>query len=67
MTEAVERVFKKELDERETKGAQDTTDKVIANMLKGNESVEKIVLYTQASLDRIAAVAKKIGISTLAL
>ena len=67
MTEAIERVFKKEMDEKKAEGIQETTDKVIINMLRGNEPIDKIVLYTQASLEKIASVARSIGISSLLL
>ena len=67
MTEAIEKVFKKEFDEKKEAGIQETMDKVIMNMLRGNEPVDKIILYTQASLEKIASIAKSIGISSLTL
>ena len=63
MTEAVESLFKEEFDQIR----QETKDEVITNMLKANEPVDKIALYTQVSIDRIASVAKKIGIKSLML
>ena len=63
MTEAVERVFKKEFDQTR----KETEDQIIVNMLRENVAVDKIVLYTKATVERIAAVAKAAGISSLVL
>ena len=63
MTEAIERVFKKEMDEKKTEGKEEVVEK----MLQGNEPVEKIIMYTQVPLEIIASIAKKIGITSLSL
>lgn len=63
MTEAVERVFKKEFERERAEGKEEVVEK----MLQGNEPIEKIVLYTQVPMEKIASIAKKIGITSLAL
>ena len=63
MTEAIERVFKKEFAQKE----DETIEDVVEKMLQGNEPVEKIIMYTQVPMEKIASIAKKIGITSLAL
>ena len=63
MTEAIERVFKKEMDEKKTEGKEE----MVTEMLRGNEPVEKILKYSHMPIEQIMGIAKKIGISSLAL
>ena len=63
MTEAIERVFKKEFAQKE----DETREDVVEKMLQGNEPVEKIIMYTKVPMEKIASIAKKIGITSLAL
>ena len=44
MTEAIERVFKKEIDEKKTEGKEE----MVTEMLRGNEPVEKILVTAQS-------------------
>ena len=63
MSEAIERVFKKEIEE----AAEKEKEMTIANMLKDNVKATTIAKWTGASLEKIVAVASQIGISTLSL
>ena len=63
MTEAIERVFKKEMDEKKTEGKEE----MVTEMLRGNEPVEKILKYSHMPIEQIMGIAKNIGISSLAL
>lgn len=63
MTEAIERVFKKEMDEKKNEGKEE----MVTEMLRGNEPVEKILRYSHMSMEQIMGIAKKIGISSLTL
>lgn len=58
MTEAIERVFKKEMDEKKTEGKEE----MVTEMLRGNEPVEKILKYSHMPIEQIMGIAKKIGI-----
>ena len=63
MSEAVEFVFKEEIQEI----ADKKEEKTIENMLKDNVKVSAIAKWTGASSDKIIAIAKKIGLNSIAL
>ena len=63
MSEAVEFVFKEEIQEAYEK----KEEKTIENMLKDNVKVSAIAKWTGASSDKIIAIAKKIGMNSIAL
>ncbi len=63
MSEAFERVFKKEIDEYHEK----KTEEVVSRMLRHNEPVDKIVMYFGWTPERVMKFAKQIGINTLTL
>ena len=63
MSEAVERVFQKEIEE----AAEKKEEKIVANLLKMNEPVDKIVQACEWSTERVMSFAKKIGITTITL
>ncbi len=63
MSDAIEMVFEKEIEQL----AEKKEEKTIENMLRDNVQAETITKWTGASLDKIVAVARNIGMSTLAL
>lgn len=63
MSEAVERVFKKEIEE----AAEKKEEQVVTTMLQNNEPADKIVKYFGWTPERVMTFAKKIGITTLTL
>ena len=63
MSEAVERVFKKEIEE----AAKKKEEQVVTAMLQNNEPVDKIVKYFGWTPERVMTFAKKIGVTTLTL
>ncbi|MBQ9009962.1 MAG: hypothetical protein IJ088_11615 [Clostridia bacterium] len=63
MSEAVERVFKKEIDEATEK----KEEQVVTAMLQNNEPADKIIKYFGWTPERVMTFAKKIGITTLTL
>ena len=63
MSEAVERVFWKEIKEVVEK----EKDQTIENMLKDKVALGAISKWTGASVERIVAVATKLGMSSLSL
>ena len=63
MSEAVERVFKKEIDE----AAEKKEEQVVTTMLQNNEPADKIVKYFGWTPERVMTFAKKIGVTTLTL
>ena len=63
MSEAVERVFQKEIEE----AAEKKEEKIVANLLKMNEPVDKIVQACEWSTEKVMSFAKKIGITTITL
>ena len=63
MSEAVEYIFADKIEEI----AEKKEEKTIENMLRDNVKAETITKWTGASIEKIAAIAKKIGISTLTL
>ena len=63
MSEAVELVFKEEIEE----AAEKKEERIVANLLKMNEPVDKIVQASEWSPDKVISFAKKIGITTLIL
>ena len=63
MSDAVERVFKKEIDE----AAKKKEEQVVTNMLQNNEPADKIVKYFGWTPERVMSFAKTIGITTLNL
>ncbi len=63
MSEAVEFVFKEEIQEAYEK----KEEKTIENMLKDNVKFSAIAKWTGASSDKIIAIAKKIGMNSIAL
>jgi len=63
MSEAVERVFKKEIEE----AAEKKEEQVVTTMLQNNEPADKIVKYFGWTPERVMTFAKKIGMTTLTL
>ncbi|MBR1476331.1 MAG: hypothetical protein IJ608_00010 [Lachnospiraceae bacterium] len=63
MSEAVERVFQKEIEE----AAEKKEERIVANLLKMNEPVDKIVRACEWPADKVMTFAKKIGVTTLTL
>ena len=63
MTDAIKEIFEKEFEEER----ENTKISIVKNMLEGKEPVEKIVRYTNVPLEKIIAIAKKMGISSLTL
>lgn len=63
MSEAVERVFKKEIEE----AAEKKEEQIVTAMLQNNEPADKIVKYFGWTPERVMNFAKKIGITTLTL
>ena len=63
MSEAVEQVFKREIAEMVEKEKEQT----IENMLKDNVKASNITKWTGASLEKIAAIATRLGMDTLSL
>ena len=59
--------FDKIFEEQIQEAAEKKEEKTIENMLKDNVNAATIIKWTGASIDRIYAVATKIGISTLTL
>ena len=51
------------MDEKKTEGKEE----MVTEMLRGNEPVEKILKYSHMPIEQIMGIAKKIGISSLAL
>ena len=64
MSEAVEYIFTDKIEEIAEKKKE---EKTIENMLRDNVKAETITKWTGASIEKIVAIAKKIGISTLTL
>ena len=63
MGEKFDRIFEKQIQE----AADKKEEKTIENMLKDNVKAETITRWTGAPLDKIAEVARKMGMSTIAL
>ena len=63
MSEAVERVFRKEIEEATKK----REEQVVAAMLQNNEPAEKIVKYFGWTPERVLHLAKELGLTTIAV
>lgn len=63
MTEAIERVFKKEIDQKK----EEAKEEIIINMINEHFSVDQIKAATRETADRIFSIAKKAGITALTL
>lgn len=63
MSEAVEFVFKEEIEEAFEK----KQEKTIENMLKDDVKVSNIAKWTGMPIEKIVEIATKIGLNTLAL
>lgn len=67
MEEAVREVFKKDFDKAEATGEERGKEQMVEEMLKDNESAKKISKWSGMSLEKIAEIAEKIGVSSLIL
>lgn len=67
MEEAVREVFKKDFDRAEAAGEERGKEQMVEEMLKDNESAKKISKWSGMSLEKIAEIAEKIGVSSLVL
>ena len=63
MSEAIERIFSKELDKRK----REAKEEIVLLMLQDHETIDKIRKYTQVSSDRIIAIAKANGLNAVAV
>ena len=63
MSEEFERVFRKEIEE----AAEKKEEKIVANLLRMNEPIDKIVQACEWPSEKVLAFAKKIGITTLTI
>ncbi len=63
MSEAVERVFRKEIEEI----AEKKEEQVVVAMLQNNEPADKMIRYFGRSPERVMTFAKKTGVTTLTL
>ena len=63
MGEKFDQIFEKQIQE----AADRKEEKTIENMLKDNVAAANITKWTGASIEKIAAVATRLGMSTLAL
>ncbi len=63
MSEAVERVFRKEIEE----AAEKKEERIVTNLLKMNEPIDKIVRACEWPAEKVMNFAKKIGITSLTL
>lgn len=67
MSEVVKEVFKKDFDQAEATGEERATEKMVGEMLKDNEPATKISKWSGMSIDKIAKIAEKMGITSLVL
>lgn len=67
MEETVKEIFKEDFEKAEATGEARGTEKMVENMLKDNESATKIAKWSGLSMDKIAAIAEKIGVTSLVL
>lgn len=63
MGEKFDQIFEKQIQE----AADKKEEKTIENMLKDNVKAATITKWTGASIEKIAAVATRLGMSTIAL
>ena len=63
MTEAIERVFKKDIDQKK----EEVKEEIIINMINEHFSVDQIKAATRETAERIFSIAKKAGITALTL
>lgn len=67
MNEIVREMFKEDFDRAEAIGIDRGKEEMIEEMLKDNESAKKIAKWSGMSIDRIAEIAEKIGVTSLVL
>lgn len=67
MDEVVREVFKEDFDQVEDKGKEIGKEEMVEAMLKDKESAAKICKWSGMSLEKIASIAEKIGITSLVL
>ena len=67
MNEIVREMFKEDFDRAEAIGADRGKEEMIEELLKDNVSAKKISKWSGMSIDRIAEIAEKIGVTSLVL
>ena len=67
MNDIVRDIFKDEFEQAEAVGVDRGKEEMVEEMLKDNEPAKKIAKWSGMSMDRIAEIAEKIGISSLIL
>lgn len=67
MEEVVREVFKKDFAKAEAAGEERGKEQMVIEMLKDKESAKKISKWSGMSLEKIAEIAEKIGVSSIVL